>query len=83
MATNQRKTLPESLDDGRKTAAYTDGADPTNTLRRSANEVDPVQSSITDQTSGTTEQQRRQDLSLRPGVGDSNPRDGGGPGRAV
>jgi hypothetical protein len=83
MATNQRRILGDSLDNGDKAPSYVDGLDPTNQLRHSANEVDPVQSSITDQTSGTTAQQRRQDLSLRPGIGDSNPRDGGGPGRAV
>jgi hypothetical protein len=82
MATNHRNTLGKTIDNGRKPASAVDGADPTNTLRRSANEVDPVQTSITDQTSGTTAQQRRQDLSLRPGVGD-DPAGQTAPGRAV
>jgi hypothetical protein len=82
MAAKQRRTLPDTLDDRRKTAAYVDGSDPTNTLRHSANEVDSVQRSKTDQTSGTTAQQRRQDLSLRPGIGD-DPTGQTAPGRAV
>jgi hypothetical protein len=82
MATNKRRTLPASLDDGRRPAAYVAGSDPTNQLRHSANKVDPVQSSITDQSSGTTAQQRRQDLSLRPGIGD-DPTGQTAPGRAV
>jgi hypothetical protein len=80
MADNQRRTLPGSADNGLKSAAYVDGSDPTNQLRRSANEVDPVQSTMTDQGSGTTTVQRRQDL--RPGIGD-DPFGQTGPGRAV
>ena len=82
MTVNHRNTLGESLDNGRKPAAYVAGSDPTNQLRHSANEVDPVQSSITDQSSGTTAQQRRQDLSLRPSIGD-DPTGQRAPGRAV
>ena len=82
MATNHRNILGRTIGNDRRPASAVDGADPTNTLRHSPNEVDPVQTSITDQTSGTTAQQRRQDLSLRPGVGD-NPDGQTAPGRAV
>jgi hypothetical protein len=81
MAVQKRQTLAPSIDNGRKAASATDGADNTDSLRRSANEVNPVQTSVTDQTNGSSAPQRRRDL--RPGIGDASPRDGGGPGRAV
>jgi len=42
-----------------------------------------VPSADTDQSDESTVQQRRADLGLRPGTGDTDPADGSGPGRAI
>jgi hypothetical protein len=82
MAANKRHTLPEPLDNHRRPVSAVDGADPTNQLRHSLNQVDAVQTSITDQSDGSTKAQRRRDLTLRPGIGDDS-HGQTAPGRAV